>query len=177
MEKSNEKNANEFEGNESVNYIPSNAVDDRIDSDDEGPKSSAENLIPTEQIQNGLKTAKNLWLIGWNGVKDKLKEIDESEQMKQVKFKLKEIEESEQMKKVKEATAPVIDKAAVSLNEVNHQVGNACCIGLQWTEDRLEDAKPHLVEFKEKAIGLTSDFHERFIGKDESGRKGPPTTI
>ncbi|KAG5191014.1 hypothetical protein JKP88DRAFT_217265 [Tribonema minus] len=130
------------------------------DGDEDQPRTSAQNVIPTEQLQNGLRTAKSLWLVGWNGVKDTWKTV----------------ESSEQVARLKEAAAPVVERAATGLSEVGQTVGAATQKGMQWTGERFEEAKPHLVEFKDRAVVVTKDLQRKVTGAppdDGSGSTAP----
>ncbi|CAN0299120.1 unnamed protein product, partial [Ascophyllum nodosum] len=99
----------------------SEEIEDRRDA-----QSSAQNLVPREKLENGIKQARALFATGWAGFAASVREI----------------EQSEAVGKIKESTVSIIDRSMDGLSKVGSKVAEVTDKSVVAVGAKFEEAAP-----------------------------------
>eukprot|EP00903_Cladosiphon_okamuranus_P019174 g17636.t1 len=98
--------------------------------------SSADNLLPTDKLQNGLKNAKLMFASGWASVAATYRDL----------------ERTETAEKLKEGTVAMIDKSMDGLSKVGCKISETTERGVQVVGAKMEEAAPTLGRWRDEVV-------------------------
>lgn len=99
-------------------------------------QSSADNLLPTDKLENGLKHARMLLATGWAGFASSMREL----------------ERTETVGKLKEGTATMIDRSMDGLSKVGCKVAEVTDKGVQAVGAKMEEAAPTIGRWRDEVV-------------------------
>eukprot|EP00752_Nemacystus_decipiens_P014370 g12782.t1 len=98
--------------------------------------SSADNLLPTDKLHNGLKNARLMFASGWASVAASYRDL----------------ERTETAGKIKEGTVTMIDKSMDGLSKVGCKISETTEKGVQVVGAKMEEAAPTLGRWRDEVV-------------------------